>query len=137
MLTENLEKHFIFVTTITSYARGNPFTWNRILKKLQVNPSKFFQLTRLFLTIWSVVEFLYQAFWMYHALKYNDQWAIHTLSDILYFGGGLIAVPLHILYHFIETNVVVFVNELIQLHRNLEGWFFLQFLVVNMVTTQY
>jgi len=130
MLTEHLETQFIFMTKVTTYARGNPFTWNNVRKRMQVNSSKFFQLTRWFLTIWSVLAFMYKAYWIHHALKYNDQWIIDTLLDILYFGGGLICVFLHVVFHFIENNVVQLVNELVQLHKSLEGKLYVLILII-------
>ena len=123
MLAETLENQFSFMTKITSHTFSHGFIWDNTKKELVVNPSVYFQVTRWILTVWSVWSLFHEMYWALYALKHGDQSKFDDLVDILYVGGGLVAVSLHVAYHFVDNEIVSFVNRMNKLNSNFEGYY--------------
>ena len=52
-----------------------------------------------------------------------DQSKFDDMVDILYAGGGLIAASPHVAYHFVQNEIVIFVNRMNKLNSNFEGYY--------------
>ena len=123
MLAETLEKQYTLMTKITSYTFGHAFVWDKDKKELGVNPSKSFQVVRWILTVWSVWSSLHEIGCMLYGMKYADQKKIDDLVDMLYAGGSIVCVFLHVAYLFLENKIVRFVNQMAKLNSKFEGFY--------------